>query len=258
MARQQLVFASGDGERLGAAAAHRQTALALSDVAARGMNVSPLVTADGRVYVSHSEENTGRQLDGRGRRARRQEVGRPDGQRTVAKDAGHGRQVSSPVMLDDRALRRRRRREAVHLRRRRPASSSPARALGTGMRSTPLVADGKIYLCTMEGRWYILKPTDDGVEVVQPSCGSRAKQATVRRSCRMAASYVPTSEPCIAWAMPIESRRPIRCRPRPRKRPSRAIRSRPRCKSCRTTCRSSPGEEQVVQRPRLQRAWAAN
>jgi hypothetical protein len=38
--------------------------------------------------------------------------------------------------------------------------------LGRLMYSTPLVADGKIYLCTLSGEWYVLKPTDDGVEIV--------------------------------------------------------------------------------------------
>jgi outer membrane protein assembly factor BamB len=43
------------------------------------------------------------------------------------------------------------------------------KALGTRMDSTPLYADGKVYLCTYSGIWYILKPKDDGagVEVVQ-------------------------------------------------------------------------------------------
>ncbi len=40
------------------------------------------------------------------------------------------------------------------------------KALGTMMRSSPLVADGKIYVCTANGRWYILRPTDQGVDVV--------------------------------------------------------------------------------------------
>ena len=34
-------------------------------------------------------------------------------------------------------------------------------ALGTVMRPSPLMADGKIYICTANGRWYILKPDED-------------------------------------------------------------------------------------------------
>ena len=33
-------------------------------------------------------------------------------------------------------------------------------ALGTQMRSSPLYADGKVYACTANGRWYILEPDD--------------------------------------------------------------------------------------------------
>jgi outer membrane protein assembly factor BamB len=41
------------------------------------------------------------------------------------------------------------------------------KALGTVMRASPLYADGKIYALENGGRWYILKPTEDGeVEVV--------------------------------------------------------------------------------------------
>ncbi|MCP3693360.1 MAG: PQQ-like beta-propeller repeat protein, partial [Planctomycetaceae bacterium] len=41
-------------------------------------------------------------------------------------------------------------------------------ALGTVMRPSPLMADGKIYICTANGRWYILKPDEDkGVQKVK-------------------------------------------------------------------------------------------
>ncbi|MCE9548014.1 MAG: PQQ-binding-like beta-propeller repeat protein, partial [Planctomycetia bacterium] len=39
--------------------------------------------------------------------------------------------------------------------------------LGTSMRSTPLVADGKIYACTTEGRWWTLKLVGDKIKEVQ-------------------------------------------------------------------------------------------
>src|SRR5690606_34838698 len=41
------------------------------------------------------------------------------------------------------------------------------RALSTIMRSTPVYADGKVYLCTINGLWYILKPNGDKVDVLQ-------------------------------------------------------------------------------------------
>jgi hypothetical protein len=41
------------------------------------------------------------------------------------------------------------------------------KALGTRMDSTPVYADGKVYLCTYSGIWYILEPAENGVKVVQ-------------------------------------------------------------------------------------------
>src|SRR5690606_7359400 len=38
--------------------------------------------------------------------------------------------------------------------------------LGTSQRSTPLYAAGKLYVCTNEGRWYILEPTKSGVKTI--------------------------------------------------------------------------------------------
>jgi len=41
------------------------------------------------------------------------------------------------------------------------------KALGTRQTGTPLAADGKVYACTASGIWYVLKPTDDGAQVLQ-------------------------------------------------------------------------------------------
>jgi outer membrane protein assembly factor BamB len=41
------------------------------------------------------------------------------------------------------------------------------KALGTRQGSTPLYADGKVYACTASGIWYVLKPTEKGVDVLQ-------------------------------------------------------------------------------------------
>jgi hypothetical protein len=60
------------------------------------------------------------------------------------------------------------------------------------MRSTPLVADGKIYVCTMEGRWYILKPTDDGVEVIH-SLRLRDEENNGSPAVSRGRIYLPTS-----------------------------------------------------------------
>jgi outer membrane protein assembly factor BamB len=38
------------------------------------------------------------------------------------------------------------------------------KSLGTMQRSSPIYADGKIFTCEANGRWYAMKPTEDGVE----------------------------------------------------------------------------------------------
>jgi len=158
-----LVFASGDGEvwalqpRTGKQLWHYPLSRA-------GINVSPLVTADGRVYVSHCEEN----MFGTSMGA----VVALDGAKTgdlTGTELWSELQVmagkSSPVILDGRVYFVDDRAK-LYIYDAETGEFIARKALGTSMRSTPLVADGKLYVCTNEGRWYILKPTDDGVEVV--------------------------------------------------------------------------------------------
>ena len=128
------------------------------------MNVSPLVTPDGTVYVSHSEENrVGNSMGA---------VVALDGKKSgdlTGTEIWQELQVmagkSSPVILDDRVYFVDDRGK-LFIYDAKTGEFIARKALGTSMRSTPLVADGKLYICTMEGRWYILKPTEDGVEVV--------------------------------------------------------------------------------------------
>jgi outer membrane protein assembly factor BamB len=158
-----LVFASGDGQ---AWAMQPRTGKALwhYPLSGSGMNVSPLVTPDGTVYVSHSEENR----VGNSMGAVVALDGRKSGDLTGT-ELWQELQVmagkSSPVILDDRVYFVDDRGK-LFIYNAKTGEFIARKALGTSMRSTPLVADGKLYILTMEGRWYILKPTDDGVEVV--------------------------------------------------------------------------------------------
>jgi outer membrane protein assembly factor BamB len=158
-----LVFASGDGSvwalqpRTGKPIWHYPLSRA-------GINVSPLMTPDGRVYVSHSEENTFGNTMGA--------VIALDGTKSgdlTGSELWQQLQVmagkSSPVILGDRVYFVDDRGK-LFIYNAKTGEFIARKALGTSMRSTPLVADGKLYLCTNEGRWYILKPTADGVEVV--------------------------------------------------------------------------------------------
>lgn len=158
-----LVFSSGDG---GVWALQPRTGKVIWNFpfGRAGINVSPLVTPDGRVYVSQSVENTFGNSMG--------SVAALDGRKSgdhTGKEIWREFEVmagnSSPVMLDGRVY-------VVDDRAKlfvfdaKTGKLITRKALGSTMRSTPLVADGKIYLCTGSGQWYVLKPTEVGVEVV--------------------------------------------------------------------------------------------
>jgi outer membrane protein assembly factor BamB len=158
-----LVFASGDGE-VWALQPRTGKPLWHYPMSGAGMNVSPLVTPDGTVYVSHSEENK----VGNSMGAVTALDGKLAGDLT-GKELWQHLQVmagkSSPVILDGRVYFVDDRAK-LFIYDAKTGEFIARKALGTSMRSTPLVADGKLYICTNEGRWYILKPTEEGVEVV--------------------------------------------------------------------------------------------
>jgi outer membrane protein assembly factor BamB len=158
-----LVFSSGDG---GVWAIQPRTGKHIWQFpfARWGFNGSPLVGPDARVYASHSVENTFGNSMG--------SVVALDG--TLSGDLS-GTELwrqfeimagnSSPVMFEDRVYLVDDRAK-LYVFDAETGEQIARKALGSTMRSTPLVADGKIYLCTGSGQWYVLKPTADGVEVV--------------------------------------------------------------------------------------------
>ncbi len=158
-----MVFSSGDG---GVWALQPRTGKPIWNFpfARWGFNGSPLVAFDGHVFAGHSVENTfGNSmgsvvaLDG----TKSGDLTGSELWRQFEVMAG----FSSPVMLDGR-LYVMDDGAKLFVFDAETGEQIARKALGSAMRSTPLVADGKIYLCTAAGRWYVLKPTADGVEVV--------------------------------------------------------------------------------------------
>ena len=157
--QKALVFGSGDGD-VWAIQPRTGKPIWNYSFSRRGLNVSPLVVGD-RVFSGHSEEN----IEGTAMGA------------IVAIDAtGKGNVTkthelwkipemmmgkSSPIYyegrlycFDDRAKL-----HVLDVKTGEPVAKRVA--LGTVMRPSPLMADGKIYICTANGRWYILKPDAD-------------------------------------------------------------------------------------------------
>jgi outer membrane protein assembly factor BamB len=160
---QALVFNSGDG---GIWALQPRTGKPIWNfIYGRwGINVSPLVDRDGRVYTSHAGENifgntmgSVLALDG----TKKGDLSNHVYWRKFEIRAGN----SSPVMLnnrlyvlDDNAM--------LYIFDPKTGAEIGRKKLGRSIHSTPLVADGKLYVCTRSGDFYVLKPSEDGVEVV--------------------------------------------------------------------------------------------
>lgn len=158
-----MVFASGDG---GYHAFQPRTGKKIWSyyVSGRGINYTPLVVGD-RVFGGHSEENLDDTrmgalfcVDGtqRGDITETGEVWR-------VKELFCGRSTALDIdgklyAIDDRAK--------MHVLDAATGEELAEQRMGTMMRSSPLYADGKIYTCTVNSRWYIFRPSEVGVEEV--------------------------------------------------------------------------------------------
>jgi outer membrane protein assembly factor BamB len=131
----------------------------------RGVNVSPLVS-DGVVYAAQAEENldnstmgcaTAFAVDGSGDITESAKLWQ-------VKEVLDGRAM--PVSLGDRVYFAD---NTAKLHMFDKATGKPVgrpqRLLGTIVRASPLVADGKLFVCTTSG-WHVLEPTDSGLKFV--------------------------------------------------------------------------------------------
>ncbi|HJQ82032.1 MAG TPA: PQQ-binding-like beta-propeller repeat protein [Lacipirellulaceae bacterium] len=199
--QQAVVFSSGDGEvwaiqpRTGKHIWHYPLSRA-------GINVSPLVAPNGRVYASHSEEN----MFGNSMGAVVALDGTKSGDLSGSELWMHLQVMagkSSPVLydgrlyvVDDRA--------ALFIYDANSGKLIQRKKVGNVMRSTPLIADGKIYLCTNNGQWWILRPTERGVEEVHKLrlSGDESDGSPIVSHGRI---YLPTSQAMYCLALPDQT-----------------------------------------------------
>jgi outer membrane protein assembly factor BamB len=185
-----LVFGSGDG---GVWALQPRTGKPIwhYPFSRRGLNISPLVTADGRVYMSHSEEN----IEGNSMGAAVALDGTMTGDlsgRELWLKLGIMAGKSSPLLIDGKLYLVEDGAKLCVLDAE-TGEQLERKALGTAMRSTPVYADGKLYLCTNGGRWYIFKPTASGLERVDRQ-RLRRDQNDGSPAVSHGRIYLPTSE----------------------------------------------------------------
>lgn len=200
-----LVFGSGDGAVWGL---QPRTGKGIwkYQFSRRGLNVSPLVSGD-RVYTGQSEENIddttmGAMVaidptaDGPAGLGGEKDI-------TQTGEIWRNKQIMvgkvSPIMVDDTVIAIDDRATMMGF----DAESGERRFkknLGTVMRSSPLYADGKIYVCTANGRWYTLRLDGDRVKILHkmrlPS-GENCYGSPIVSHGRL---YVPTTDNlyCIA------------------------------------------------------------
>lgn len=158
-----IVFGSGDG---GFHAFQPRTGKKIwtYNVSRRGLNNTPIYV-DGKIYCGHSEENLSESTMGAMFAIDATKLG------DITKSGEVWRQQEvmvgkcAPLMIgdklyviDDKAT--------LLILDPKTGEQLGRKKLGTQQRSNMLYADGKIYTCTANGRWYILKPDGDDVEVL--------------------------------------------------------------------------------------------
>lgn len=158
-----LVFGSGDG-KLWAIQAGTGKHVWSYPFSRRGINTSPLVTTDGRVFAGHSEENVKGNLMGAIVALDGLQSGDLTGKETWIKYtimAGK----SSPIMVDER-LYVLDDRAKLFVFDSKTGKQLARKALGTVQRSTPLYADGKLFIATNDGRYYTFEVDGDDLKQV--------------------------------------------------------------------------------------------
>jgi len=159
-----LVFGSSDGAvwnfqpRTGKAQWFRR-------LSRRGLNVAPLVAGD-TVYMSQAEENLDNTSMGAALAFKATGIGDITDTTSLWQRKGVMAGRAMPVMLGDRVYFTDDGAKvyAFDARTGEPVGK-PVKLLGTIVRGSPLVADGKIWVCSTSG-WHVLEPTPDGLKVV--------------------------------------------------------------------------------------------
>ncbi|MFM7245127.1 MAG: PQQ-binding-like beta-propeller repeat protein [Planctomycetaceae bacterium] len=131
----------------------------------RGLNVSPLVVGED-VFISQAEENLDNTSMGSVTRFRGTGTGDITATNAVWQKKGPMDGRSMPVVLGDRVycVDDGAKVYAFDKETGDPVGK-PVKLLGTIVRGSPLVADGKLYVCSTSG-WHVLEPTKDGLKFV--------------------------------------------------------------------------------------------
>lgn len=158
-----IVFGAGDGAVYALQPATGKRLWKYS-VSARGINTTPVV-AGSKVICGHSEENLNSSKMG----ALFCLDGTKSGDITDTGAIWNNQEwfvgKSAPLVVGDRVYACEDT-GTLQIAELETGKKLGSERLGGPMRSSPIYADGKIYLLTENGRWWVFKPTEDGVETV--------------------------------------------------------------------------------------------
>src|SRR4029079_3713408 len=186
----QLIFGSGDGKVWGFQP-RTGTPLWNFPLSVRSINTSPIVVGT-TVYCGHSEENIVGSTQGSIvalEATLRGDLSGKEKWNAYTLMAGK----SSPVMVGDQLWAVT---DGAKLQVLDPKTGKQIgkKSPGTVMRSTPVYADGKVYLCTNSGIWYVLKPTDGEPKIVQRMRLGGQEQTDASPIVSHGRIYLPTNE----------------------------------------------------------------
>ncbi|MCC9654342.1 PQQ-like beta-propeller repeat protein [Rhodopirellula sp. JC737] len=158
-----MVAGSGDGDVYGI---QPRTGKILwrQAISRRGINTSVAVDAEGNVFATHGEENPAGTAMGAVVRidARHASLESASAEAWRTEEIMSGK--SSPLLVGDRLYVVEDSSRLRILDRQSGEEVGEPMKLGTSMRGSLLYADGKIYACTVQGVFHVLRPTQDGVE----------------------------------------------------------------------------------------------
>jgi outer membrane protein assembly factor BamB len=168
----QMIFGSGDGAVHGFQPRTGKR-LWTCNISSRGLNATPLVVGN-RVYMGNGEENLGSNLMGSLTCIDPTVEGKmtDEGFRDLTEEGVVWRQMelfsgrSSPMMIDGRLYVADDRAKLHCLDPETGESLGEQVRMGTMMRANLLYADGKIYAHEVNGRGYVLEPTETGAEII--------------------------------------------------------------------------------------------
>ena len=131
----------------------------------RGLNVAPLVAGED-VFISQAEENLDNTSMGSATRFKAAGAGDITASNVVWQKKGVMDGRAMPVVLGDRVYFVDDGAKVYAFDKQTgDAVGKPVKLLGTIVRGSPLVADGRLYVCSTSG-WHVLEPTKDGLKFV--------------------------------------------------------------------------------------------